>query len=77
MAKKTNFEHAYELKQGGIKNLTDFPLDHTAMRVPETERMAAVRAQIEALQEQYSTLKEAEQLRYWKTFLYIAKEGPI
>lgn len=78
MAKpRTKFEHAWQLKEQGIRAVKDFPLDHTAMRVPETPEMAALRDQIEALQAQHAALQEAEQLRYWKTFLYVVKEGPI
>lgn len=78
MAKpKTKFDHAYKLKQQGVRLLEDFPLDHTAMRVPETPEMAALRGQIEALQAQHAALLEAEQMGYWKAFLYVAKNRPF
>lgn len=78
MAKpRTKFDHAYHFCKQGIRVIEDFPIDHTAMRVPETPEMVALRIQIEDLQAQHAALKEAEQIRYWKTFLYVAKEGPM
>jgi hypothetical protein len=78
MAKpRSNIEHALMLKEQGIRTVKNFPINHTAMRVPETPAMAALRVQIEGLQAQHTALHEAEQLRFWKTFLYIAKEGPV
>jgi len=78
MAKaRTNFDHAWQLKEQGIRKVEDFPISHTAMRVPETPEMAALRVQIEELLARHAALEEAEQLRYWKTFLYIAKNGPL
>lgn len=78
MAKpKSKIEHALHLKQQGIRLIEDFPLDHKAMRVPETPEMAALRGQIEALQAQHAALQEAQQLGYWKAFLHVAKYGPF
>lgn len=69
---------AYALERDhGIRKLTDFPFDHTAMKVPETEEMKALSAQIERLQAQYAELRETEQLKFWRGLLYIAKRGEM
>jgi len=49
--------------------LSSFPVDHSLMRVPETEKMVELRKQIEAMQESYAKLREIEQRRLWNAFL--------
>lgn len=71
----TCFMHALRAADAGMYSATDFPVDHRAMAVAETPDMAQVRAQIEALQRQYAAMRETEQKRLWKAFLYVVKHG--
>lgn len=75
MGAKTIADHRYELSKRGYKIRKDFPIDHRLMQVPETQKMQALREQIETLMAQYDKLKEAEQKKFWKVYMGLQRDA--